>query len=409
MVRIVDLEEECGYGEKYGPLDVDLLFDEPTVSLRGPWNPTDLIELGPAATDLADRFEFHLDYPGSALEPGCTYERWVKRLASESEPVVYAHVVGEPGHPGKLALQYWLFYAFNDWNNTHEGDWEMIQLVFDADDAREALSQEPAAVGYSSHEGAESADWGEEKLELVDDTHPVVYPGAGSHANKYTDALYLGSSAEAGIGCDDTRGPHRELRPAVATIPSDPEAAARAFPWIEFEGRWGELQKAFFNGPTGPNLKTQWAEPIEWSLDWRDRSYAVPTAGVLGTNATDLFCSGVERGSRGLILLMRNPTLVALVLGALAALVAFVTIRATMCRCVPLSVVAGSSVSPGEASTEHSMRHRVLRPPDFLPNGYGQSRHGSDDRPLIKVMQQSRHQSFCPRNTRVEIPISCCT
>ena len=50
------------------------------------------------------------------------------------EPTVYAHVATDPGHPGQLALQYWLFYVFNDWNNLHEGDWEMIQLVFDADD-----------------------------------------------------------------------------------------------------------------------------------------------------------------------------------------------------------------------------------------------------------------------------------
>ena len=41
-----------------------------------------------------------------------------------------------PAIPGELALQYWLFYAFNDWNNLHEGDWEMIQLLFDAEDAR---------------------------------------------------------------------------------------------------------------------------------------------------------------------------------------------------------------------------------------------------------------------------------
>ena len=100
----------------------------------------------------------------------------------------------------------------------------MIQLLFDADDAEEALDQEPVAVGYSSHEGAERADWGDEKLELVDGTHPVVYPGAGSHANKFTEALYLGSSAEAGVGCDDTRGPHRELRPAVR---DDPERSRR--------------------------------------------------------------------------------------------------------------------------------------------------------------------------------------
>ena len=39
------------------------------------------------------------------------------------------------GELGKVALQYWFFYPFNDFNNTHEGDWEMIQLVFDAPDA----------------------------------------------------------------------------------------------------------------------------------------------------------------------------------------------------------------------------------------------------------------------------------
>src|SRR6185436_14837042 len=192
-------------------------------------------------------------------------------------PTVYAHVASAPTAPSELALQYWFFYAFNEFNNLHEGDWEMVQLVFEAPDARAALDELPVEVGYSSHEGAERADWGDDKLELVDGTHPVVYPAAGSHANKFTDALYLGSSAEAGVGCDDTRGPHRELRPSVETIPSDADAAQRAFPWIAFEGRWGELQPAFFNGPTGPNLKRQWTEPITWSEDWRDASYAIPT------------------------------------------------------------------------------------------------------------------------------------
>ena len=128
-----------------------------------------------------------------------------------TKPTVYAHVATDPGYPGKLALQYWFFYPFNDFNNTHEGDWEMTQLVFDAADADEALTQDPAEVGYSSHEGAERAAWGDEKLEIVDGTHPVVYPAAGSHANKFTAALYLGNSAEAGVGCDLTLGPHREL------------------------------------------------------------------------------------------------------------------------------------------------------------------------------------------------------
>jgi hypothetical protein len=336
VVRLVEQEEECGPGEPYIPTDVELLFAEPTVALRGPWSASDLVKIAPRARDLVDRYEYHLDFPGSALDPGCTYERWARRLTKGSEPVVYAHVATEAAAPGQLALQYWFFYPFNDFNNTHEGDWEMIQLLFDADDPEEALGKDPVAVGYSSHEGAERADWDDDKLERVDVTHPVVYPAAGSHANKFTEALYLGSSAEAGVGCDDTRGPHDELRPAVTTIPSDAGEAAAALPWITFEGRWGELQKAFFNGPTGPNLKTQWTEPITWSEDWRSQSYAVPTGGIFGTSATDLFCNGVAAGSKALTQLVRNPLPLLLLLTTLGALVIYAAVKATWTPVAPL-------------------------------------------------------------------------
>ena len=165
VVRLVEQEEECGPGEPYIPTDVELLFEEPTVALRGPWSASDLVKIAPRGEDLVDRYEYHLDFPGNALDPGCDYERWARRLTKGSEPVVYAHVATEAAAPGQLALQYWFFYPFNDFNNTHEGDWEMIQLLFDADDAEEALGKDPVAVGYSSHEGAERADWDDDKLE----------------------------------------------------------------------------------------------------------------------------------------------------------------------------------------------------------------------------------------------------
>ncbi len=339
VVRLVEQTEECGPGEPYRPMDVARLFGDSTVALRGPWNATDLVKIGPTAKDLAGLYEYHLDFPGSALDPGCDYERWARRLEKGSPPTIYAHVATDPSAPGKLALQYWFFYAFNDFNNKHEGDWEMIQLVFDAADASDALrAAHPTEVGYSSHEGAERASWGDEKLEIVDGTHPVVYPAAGSHANKYTEALYIGSSADAGVGCDDTRGPHVQIRPAIRTIPANPQAAASAYPWITYEGRWGELQQAFFNGPTGPNLKTQWTAPLEWADGWRDRSYAVPTGGLLGTGATDFFCSSVERGSSALIKLLRNPAATLLVLGLLAAALVFAIAKATWTPVAPFRV-----------------------------------------------------------------------
>ena len=339
VVRLVDQPEECGPGEPFEPTDVDVLFGDRTVALRGPWNPTDLVKIGPTADDIAGLYEYHLDFPGSALDPGCTYEVWARRITKGSEPTVYAHVASDPADPDRIALQYWIFYPFNDFNNKHEGDWEMIQLDFTGADAAAALAADhPDEVGYSSHEGAERAEWGDAKLEVVDGTHPVVYPAAGSHANKYTPALYVGSSAEAGVGCDDTQGPHRELRPVVRTIPSDPQAAGAAFPWITFAGRWGELQKAFFNGPTGPNLKEQWTEPLTWSAGWRDRSYAVPTGGLLGTGATDFFCTGVERGSAALTRLLRSPAATILALALVLGLIAYAVVRATWTPVAPLRV-----------------------------------------------------------------------
>ena len=339
VVRLVEQKEECGPGEPYEPTDIDAFMGQDTVSLRGPWTSNDLIKIAPTAADLGKGlFEYNLDFPGDALNPGCDYERWARRINEGRRPVVYAHVVTEPAHPDRLALQYWLFYPFNDWNNNHEGDWEMVQLAFAAANAADALSKAPLEIGYSQHEGAEKADWGEDKLKLVDGTHPVVYPAAGSHANFFDDALYIGRSAQEGVGCDDTTGPSGELRPVVHTIPSDPTAARSAFPWIAFEGRWGERRRAFLNGPTGPNLKSQWTEPITWSEDWRDRSVAIPVGGALGTGATDFFCDGVAAGSNVVLRLDENP---AWVLGALAALVVLVIVavrRTTWRPATPLAV-----------------------------------------------------------------------
>src|SRR6476469_6338163 len=155
VVRLVDQPERCGPGEPYVPIDVNLLFDEPTVALRGPCTG----DLG------AGLYEYHLDFPGDALNPGCDYLNWSRHINQGHQPTVYAHVVTDPGYPGQIALQYWMFYVYNDWNNLHEGDWEMIQINFHASDAAQALHQTPAEVGYSQHEGAERSAWDDPKLQ----------------------------------------------------------------------------------------------------------------------------------------------------------------------------------------------------------------------------------------------------
>jgi hypothetical protein len=367
VVRLVEQEEECGPGEPYEPIDIDAILDEETISLRGPWRSNDLVTIAPSADDLGrGLYEYNLDFPGDALNPGCDYERWAQRVAEGTEPTVYAHVATEAAYPDRLALQYWLFYPYNDWNNLHEGDWEMIQLVFPAGTAEEALDTEPLEIGYSQHEGGERAEWGDAKLEVVDGTHPVVYPAAGSHANFYEDALFLGRSAEQGVGCDDTTGPSRELRPVARSIPSDADAGREAFPWIAFEGRWGERQQAFYNGPTGPNLKTQWTEPITWSENWRDKSYAVPAGGLLGSGATDFFCDAVGAGSNFVVKAFDNPGATVAVLGALLALLVYVLTRTPWRPATPLRVPRRRTW--GQTFTA-SWRMYVSRPGLFLGIG----------------------------------------
>ncbi len=239
VTRLVQQAEDCGPGEPFVPTDVDTLLGNDTVALRGPWDTDDLVTIAPGAADLGTGLTgFHLDFPGSPLNPGCSYEEWANEQTADSTPTTYARVVTEEGREG-LAVQYWLYYPFNDFNNKHESDWEMIQVEFAASDAATALTQDPTRVGYSQHEGVEIADWGDVKLEVVDGTHPVVHPAAGSHANYYDAALFLGRSGQQGFGCDDSRAPTTDVRPGVRLVPSDAIAAGEEYPWLNYTGRWG--------------------------------------------------------------------------------------------------------------------------------------------------------------------------
>ncbi|HEX7095511.1 MAG TPA: hypothetical protein VF183_06495, partial [Acidimicrobiales bacterium] len=181
--------KECSkVGEPYAPIPVDAVLGNPQIALRQVGRDDPVLTWGPTARDLFGlRDGFYLDFPGEALKPGCTYERDGRAFAADHPPTIYAHIAHEPGRPGELALQYWFYWYFNDWNDKHESDWEGIQLVFPASTAEEALRVEPTSVGYAQHEGGERADWDDDKLER-EGTHPVVYSSAGSHASYFGSA-----------------------------------------------------------------------------------------------------------------------------------------------------------------------------------------------------------------------------
>ncbi|HET6743348.1 MAG TPA: hypothetical protein VFH76_30615 [Kribbella sp.] len=337
VVKLQDSAANCADGEHFRPTDVEAVLGNQQVALRGPWRPPDLIKTQPQGADLGLHYPGHfLDFPGDPLRPGCDYANWSAQLNAEYGATVYAHVARDAAYPGQLSLEYWFFYIFNDYNNTHEGDWESIQLIFDAATPADALTTAPTAVGYSQHGGAERARWGDAKLELVDGTHPVVYPAAGSHANKYGQRLYLGRGSE-GLGCDDTTRPEAAINPKVAYVPLNRADYLAGYPWLGFEGRWGERQRSFFDGPTGPNMKASWTTPIQDAEStWRDDSTTVPAGALLGPSSTNVFCAAVGTGSNLLRETLDRTWLLGLLLAALVAVVWFAASRTRWTDADPL-------------------------------------------------------------------------
>jgi hypothetical protein len=97
---------------------------------------------------------------------------------------------------GWIVLQYWLFYAFNDWRsnffgaNDHESDWEKVMVFLSESESGEVR---PEWVAYAAHE--ETGDdlrrrWDDPVLEKSGE-HPIIYVCAGSHASRYSRGEYL--------------------------------------------------------------------------------------------------------------------------------------------------------------------------------------------------------------------------
>jgi hypothetical protein len=295
---VVELKKQrglCGKGEAYRPVQVDLVLGRRDVSLfEGDGRSYRRLRRAPTVADLSSGpSNYYVDLPGHPITGRCSYQRWFKRIGATASNAVYAHIATEPGQPGRLALQYWLYYVYNDYNDKHESDWEMVQLDFDIGTVEEALRRPPVDVLYSQHKGAERAGWYDDKLRKVDGTHVVTYPAAGSHANYFRNALWLGRSANEGLGCDDSTGPSTRVRPRAIFVPTRVPPTSK-LAWITFEGHWGQRERAFNDGPFGPNANLQWTQPFTWAENVeRRRSFTVPGSGHAGLDASDVFCTGV--------------------------------------------------------------------------------------------------------------------
>lgn len=332
--------QQCGVppyeGEPYLPLPVEMVIGNERVLIRDGANDDDVVATGPTAQELATLgAETYMDFPGDPRRPGCTYEtdEGVRVGEEGFVPTTYANIIYDP-LTRQVALQYWFYWYFNDWNNTHESDWEGIQLVWDdIEHVEAALDVPPSRVGYSQHGNGEIANWGDEKLQLEDGMHPLVYPAAGSHATFFSNDTFLAwGERNSGFGCDVSSPPSIRTPLDVVLIPSVVEPESE-FAWLLYEGRWGERQPGAFNGPRGPMFNNRWSEPFETFETWRPFSIVVPSSDALGPSFADSFCALTGAGSSLLIEVMVRPWLTwPILIGVLAALAYFTRTSMRMLR-----------------------------------------------------------------------------
>ncbi len=275
--------KECGSGEPYRPTTVDIVLDRQEVLLRGPHG--QVVRRAPTSSDLWDLGpDYYIDLPGNPLDPGCRYERQFQRWNDGRPPSIYAHVATDPLHPGKLAVEYWFYCAFNDFTDKHESDWEMAQVDFAASTSAAALRTGPYEVDVSQH-------------------------------------AYLGRGAHEGFGCDDTRNATLRLHSKTVLLPDVPSSPSSPYAWLAFQGHWGQKEAGINNGPTGPAAKAQWLAPIEWADGLRQTSIEVPGGTAFGLAVGNFFCGAVTGSATALNWSLIHPVpFIALVLLAIVGL-----------------------------------------------------------------------------------------
>jgi hypothetical protein len=170
---------------------------------------------------------------------------------------------------GRLWLQYWLYYFFNDYSmagglGLHEGDWELVQLRMQEDH-----DEGPDVAIYAQHKHAERREWQHVETVKGAGVRPVVYVACGSHASYFQQGRH-----RAGVLWWDVSDGERGSPPDARVEVLDD----RALPgWIEWPGVWGGTRARFPPaeqpsppGPRGPSVKNRphWADPA--AIDYRD-------------------------------------------------------------------------------------------------------------------------------------------
>jgi Tol biopolymer transport system component len=210
------------------------------------------LDLQPALRSLQARGEIR----GCAGSP--PYEALYQKIRTQDHSVAYARAVQGPDW---LVIQYWLFYFYNDWCNKHEGDWELVEVVFEnVSTAEQVLASriEPAFVAYSHHRGGERVPWSRAIwVKGGSAKRPLVFVARGSHANYPSPGWRWWDEVEMGWRVD----------PKLLPIPQTEDGGLLPEgKWAKFIGRWGESGAGLSHAPRGLLAREQWKDPYGWAM-----------------------------------------------------------------------------------------------------------------------------------------------
>ena len=156
---------------------------------------------------------------------------------------------------GRLWLQYWLFYYYNDFQllgplvsgGKHEGDWEVVQI-------RLGPSEQPEQAVYSQHKLAESRPWTDVRKPSGAPNTPIVYVARGSHANYFRSGSHW-----TGVWWDQTDGRGPAITPTLEVL-GDTQPA-----WVHWPGSWGDTKATpsplDSASPRSPGRRPHWNDP----------------------------------------------------------------------------------------------------------------------------------------------------
>jgi hypothetical protein len=202
--------------------------------------------------------EWVLDLPPAERDAAAYAEIEREVRAAEPRPTVYWHVARLGNY--RRIVQYWVYYLFNDWENKHEGDWEVVMA-----DLLGWTSPGTATVlrwFYSAHERGTVRTCSSGG----DCVHPNVYVARGSHANYVEPGTY-----EVTALC--RKSGHCVVPPGKDEVRGDERAGPDDYDLVEltepgFPGRYGpvNLVPVFpdADAPDDPRGHGEWArDPLK--------------------------------------------------------------------------------------------------------------------------------------------------